>query len=239
MRTGIFLITTLILTVTIKANTRNILNSGFSADRKHAFNNKITFIEKGIEFHVFLNGDFDFNTHFRDNSYEGYRSRRTRINRRVRIERGYSGKIRRIGNVFVNYNIRGNVTRIGGVFMRYSAGNLVKIGGLRIHYNRWGDPFYEGRVRTRAMFDDRRNCDNSINIDINIGDIYNYDDLYFYKKSFRNNYSRFREDNNFFYYRAMPNANIGNRSRIIRRRKSNNSFKNTIPEQEGRSRRNR
>ena len=239
MRTGIFLIVTLILTTTIKANTHKILNSSFNVDKKRYFNNTITFIEKGIEFHVFLNGDFDFNTHFGNNSYADYRSRRTRINKGIRVERDYNGRIRRVGNVFVNYNIRGYVTRIGAVFMRYSAGNLVKVGGLRIHYNRWGDPFFEGRVRTRAIFDNRRGCDNSISIDISIGDIYNYDDLYFYKKSFRNNYSRFREDNNFFYYKATPNANIGNRSRIIRRRKSNKSFKNIIPEQTGRSRRNR
>ncbi len=242
MRTGILFILTLMLLTPIKANTNEISTSELGVNIKRTYSNSISFVERGVEFHVFLNGDFDFNTHYRNTRYVDYRGRRTRVNRGVRIERDYRGRVRRVGNVFVNYGVRGNVTRIGNVFMRYRRGNLVRVGDLHIRYDRWGHPYYEGRVNNGVYFNDGLGCDDSIDIDINIGDIYDYDDVYFYRRNFRNNYRQFREDNDYFYYRAAPNADIGKRSKIIRRKKQNSrsrNFRNTTPEQEGKSRRNR
>ncbi|SEB37051.1 hypothetical protein SAMN04489761_0220 [Tenacibaculum sp. MAR_2009_124] len=242
MRTGILFLLTLILLTPVKASTNEISTSELGVNIKRTYNSSISFVERGVEFHVFLNGNFDFNTHFRNNRYVDYRGRRSRVDRGVRIERDYRGKIRRVGNVFVNYDNRGNVTRIGNVFMRYRRGHLIRVGDLSIRYDRWGNPYYEGSVKNGVYFEDGIGCDDSIGIDINIGDIYDYNDVYFNRRNFRNNYRQFREDDNYFYYRATPNADIGKRSKVLRRKKQKSKsrhFKNTTPEQQGRSRRNR
>jgi len=84
-----------------------------------------------IDFFIFPNGEFDFNGQGRHYRYAGYRG--------VRVERDRFGKIRRIGNVYLNYNRYGQVSRIGSVFIKYNRRGLVeKIGRKRIRYNRRG-----------------------------------------------------------------------------------------------------
>ena len=105
----------------------------------------IVFMERGIEFFVFLNGDFDFNTRPQD-SQGGifYRRGGTRgnttvaVNYGVRIEHDSFGRVRRVGNTFINYDSRNRVSRIGSVFMRYNRFALSQIGGMQIVYNRRG-----------------------------------------------------------------------------------------------------
>ncbi|MFD0994020.1 hypothetical protein [Tenacibaculum geojense] len=201
----------------------------------YRYNDAVTFIERGIEFHVFLNGDFDFDTHYRNNRYN------RRYSSGIRIERDYNGRVRRVGNVFINYDRRGNVKRIGSVYMKYRYGNLSKIGNLFINYDKWGYPNYRGYVKERYN-------ESYFNIDVNIGPIYDYDDRYFYREDFRNNYRQFREDNDYFYYRAALNARVG-KNKIIKRKKPKNrkikkykEYKKEYylqPEQKGRSKRDR
>lgn len=233
MRTGILLLLAMMSLTTVSAD--NIEKSTSKIGVTSRYNDAVTFVERGIQFHVFLNGDFDFNTHYDRFSDYG-----------VRINRDRRGKIRSIGNVYINYDVRGNVTRIGSVFMKYKFGNLFKVGNLHIKYDRWGNPIYRGFVKpgNRHHHDDHYYEDDScgIDIDINIGDIFDYDDVYFYRKDFGRNYRQYREDNDFFYYRALPNAKIGKKSKVIKRRKNkaykNKYYKKGKPEQVGRSRRN-
>lgn len=109
----------------------------------------IIFMERGIEFLVFPDGAFDFNTEPTtrdDNSY--YRSSRRGQNstygapgtgsRGVKVEHDYNGRVRRVGNVFINYDARGRVKRIGTVYMSYNSFALAQIGNLRLIYNRSG-----------------------------------------------------------------------------------------------------
>ncbi|MDD7914504.1 hypothetical protein [Polaribacter ponticola] len=169
----------------------------------YSYNNAVNFIERGVEFYIFTNGDFDFDTNF-NNRYNR--------NNSIRINRDYRGRIRNVGNVFINYDRRGNVTRIGNVFIKYYRGQLSKVGDLRVRYNRNGYPFFYGNVKEYYY-------DNGIRFNINFGDVCDFNDRYFYRNDFRNNYSQFREDNNFYYYKAKPNAKIGKRSTILKRRK--------------------
>mgnify|MGYP000542205758 CR=1 FL=1 len=77
MRTGILFILTLILLTPIKANTNEISTSELGVNIKRSYGNSISFVERGVEFHVFLNGDFDFNVIIRSflyNSSESYLS---------------------------------------------------------------------------------------------------------------------------------------------------------------------
>ncbi|WP_415060069.1 hypothetical protein [Flavobacterium sp.] len=105
----------------------------------------IVFMERGIEFFVFLNGDFDFNTRPND-SHGGifYRRGGTRgttavaVNYGVRIEHDSFGRVRRVGNTFINYDSRNRVSRIGSIFMNYNRFGLSRIGGMEIVYNRRG-----------------------------------------------------------------------------------------------------
>lgn len=72
----------------------------------------IVFMERGIEFFVFLNGDFDFNTRPQDSHGDYYYRRGASargttaiaINYGVRIEHDSFGRVRRIGNTFINYD---------------------------------------------------------------------------------------------------------------------------------------
>jgi hypothetical protein len=156
--------------------------------------------------------------------YTDYYGRRTKKNKAIRIDRDFNGKIRRIGNVFINYDFQGNVTRIGSVFINYHRGLLTKVGNLRVQYDRWGNPIYRGNVKHTNHYNSYETCPsnnyNNADVDINIH-IYDYNDHLFYRKNFRNNYRQFKEDRHYYYYRATPNARIGKGSRILKRRKHN------------------
>lgn len=180
----------------VKAENRNLPKF----NENYGYENAVNFFERGIEFFVFTNGDFDFDT---SNSYT----------RGVRINRDYNGLIRSVGNVFINYDRFGNVTRIGNIFMQYYRGRLTRVGDLRISYDRWNRPIFRENVQDFYM-------DNGIRFSINFGRIYNYNDAFFTHRDFNRNYTRFREDRDYFYYKANPNSAIGDRDAIIKRRKT-------------------
>lgn len=127
-------------------------NTGKGPERIVHYNEAepIQFNERGIEFFVFPNGDFDFNTRPEDSHGDYYFKaagkkgavvveRGGPINYGVRIERDAFGRVRRVGNTFINYDAFDRVNRIGTVFMRYNSFALTQIGGLRIVYNRRGE----------------------------------------------------------------------------------------------------
>ncbi len=128
------------------------------------FAEPVSFVERGVEFLVFPDGSFDFNTQLQVSSSETYykssRSRRDMVNttygapgtvnrihyseprsRGVLITHDNDGKVRRIGNIFINYDRLGRIKRAGSVYMNYQRGNglLRQVGGLKIQYNRWGE----------------------------------------------------------------------------------------------------
>jgi len=111
----------------------------------------IVFTERGIEFYIFADGQLDFNTrpsnsemHYREGrrsfenrsfgKHENYQDR----NYGVKVERDNMGRVRRVGNVFVNYDAYGRIKRVGSVYMAYNRYALDRVGGLQIIYNRRG-----------------------------------------------------------------------------------------------------
>ena len=129
------------------ANQTRVINKGTTAN--YNANQPISFIERGIEFFVFPNGDFDFNTHPNDSqgTYQfktaGRRSAEvTRTNRPINygvlIEQDSFGRVRRVGNTFINYDYSDRVTRIGTVYMQYNRFALYQIGNMRLIYNKNG-----------------------------------------------------------------------------------------------------
>lgn len=110
----------------------------------------IVFMERGIEFMIFPNGEFDFNTVATNagprpinttygapmgNAYGYWKNNR---NRGIRVEHDYRGRVRRVGNVYINYDAFGRVKRVGSVYMRYNSFALSRVGNLRIIYDRRG-----------------------------------------------------------------------------------------------------
>lgn len=112
----------------------------------------IVFTERGIEFFVFPDGQFDFNTRPSTDSDMYYKSTRTSAvnktygaptnfrnqNYGIKVEHDNSGKVRRIGNVFINYDANDRIKRIGSIYMTYNRFALEQVGGLKIIYNRRG-----------------------------------------------------------------------------------------------------
>jgi hypothetical protein len=115
----------------------------------------VLFMERGIEFMVFLDGGMDFNTAPNTtggNYYRGTRAQNTTYgapgvgtrytrnnnNGGVRVEHDNMGRVRRVGNVFINYDAAGRVKRIGSVYMSYNSFALNQIGGMRFVYDRYG-----------------------------------------------------------------------------------------------------
>jgi hypothetical protein len=116
---------------------------------RYSFDEPISFTERGIEFFVFPNGDFDFNTRPNDSQGDYFfrgagkkgseKLNRGSVNYGVLIEHDSFGRVRRVGNTFINYDFTDRVSRIGSVFMRYNRFALSQIGGLKIVYDRRGN----------------------------------------------------------------------------------------------------
>lgn len=142
--------------------------TNFSAERRLPidFRNEdpIVFTERGIEFLVFPDGQFDFNTRPSANNDMYYKSnRRSNVNSTygaptisrnenygVRVEHDTYGRVRRIGNVFINYDANDRIKRVGSVYMSYNRFALEQIGGMQIIYNRRGQIVdYVGSVKGR------------------------------------------------------------------------------------------
>ena len=160
----------------------------------------IEFNERGITFFVFQDGMFDFNTRPNDNS-GGYYYRNAQSSERnnfnfenfgTRIEQDNFGRIRRIGNTFINYDFQNRVSRIGSVFLRYNRFALVQVGGLQLVYNRFGqlvDTF--GSVKSRNFGFVHNN---------NFGQ--NYCNDGYSNNSYNNeNYNNQQNENDYYYYR--------------------------------------
>lgn len=145
---------------TATATEQNNTTSKIKLEKKKNYRNAqpIVFAEQGIEFSVFQNGTFDFNTPT-NNSFNS-NSRRNSINsnnrgpnsntlytsnyyskKSISISRDRTGKINRIGNVYLNYDRYGRLTRVGSILMNYDRGangDLTNVGGLKVEFNRKG-----------------------------------------------------------------------------------------------------
>lgn len=144
------------VTTTQASETSNKLETAENGlTNRYRYAQPIKFVERGVEFFIFQNGEFDFNTHPTTynrtrrgsvNSTYGAPRVRTRGNRYntrnigVRVEHDRNGRVRRIGNLFINYDSYGRVKRIGSIYMRYHYrhGKIKQVGGLHLKYNRRG-----------------------------------------------------------------------------------------------------
>lgn len=173
---------------------------------RYRFAEPIVFIERGVEFLIFPDGSFDFNTEIvttTPNVYYRTNTRRSSVNttygapgtvnrvhystprpRGVIITHDANGLVRRIGNVFINYDREGRIKRAGSVYMNYQRGNglLRQVGGLRVDYNHWGEIVHISGIVNQYNQD--FNCGvgsgHGGNNFIGINDLNHYDDDYYY-----------------------------------------------------------
>ena len=72
MKTITLLVASVLMTTTI-VNATEVTYTSTENRMRHNFDEPISFVERGVEFFVFLNGDFDFNTRPEDSQGEGER----------------------------------------------------------------------------------------------------------------------------------------------------------------------
>ena len=173
----------------------NTNRRGYYIDYRDA--EPIIFRERGIEFMLFPNGEFDFNTRpsgprHHVNGTNG--APRTRgyygpSERGIRVEHDNFGRVRRVGNVYINYDAFGRVKRIGTIYMSYNSFAVTKVGNMRIVYDR------RGRIVDVYGFINHANGGYNYNPGTHYsggnggygygddnGDDYNDDDYYYYRK---------------------------------------------------------
>ena len=122
----------------------NTNRRGYYIDYRDA--EPIIFRERGIEFMLFPNGEFDFNTRPSGPRYHvngtngapGTRGYYGPSERGIRVEHDNFGRVRRVGNVYINYDAFGRVKRIGTIYMSYNSFAVTKVGNMRIVYDRRG-----------------------------------------------------------------------------------------------------
>ncbi len=193
------------------------------------YDEPIAFEERNIMFYVFLDGEFDFNTE--PTVYVDYISKRSNVHvqgkKGVRIERDAYGKIRRIGNVFISYAYDGKVKKIGSVYITYDRGRMESIGNLDIVYGRYGVEFF-GSVKGYHYHGNPHYTDhwNSYNNDYWVTWEYGYYDSFFNSNDFYNDYERYDEDDDFYYFRTKNTGNVKGEAKIIKRKKENLSTRN-------------
>jgi hypothetical protein len=174
----------------------NTNRRGYYIDYRDA--EPIIFRERGIEFMLFPNGEFDFNTRPSGPRYHvngtngapGTRGYYGPSERGIRVEHDNFGRVRRVGNVYINYDAFGRLKRIGTIYMSYNSFAVTKIGNMRIVYDRRGrivDVFgfinyansgYEYNPRGTHYSDGNGHYDD----DDDDGDDNNDDDYYYYRK---------------------------------------------------------
>ncbi|AXT50010.1 hypothetical protein D1818_03890 [Aquimarina sp. BL5] len=115
--------------------------------KRYRYAQPIIFVEGGITFFVYPNGEIDFKTP-RQRNYNNWdwnsrnynspgRTRGYRHNNRFTVRYDYYGRLKRVGLTTIGYNQFDQVRRIGSVLIRYNRrGKLAKVGGLRVFYGK-------------------------------------------------------------------------------------------------------
>lgn len=109
----------------------------------------ITFVERGVKFVVFTNGQFDFASLSNQVQTSGRRGQgyyapghsygvTYSYSSRDFVKRNRYGDVYKVGRNYVDYNRYGHVDQIGSVNLRYRNGQLVRVGDMKIIYNRRG-----------------------------------------------------------------------------------------------------
>ena len=217
----ILLTTLAVLFVAIGMNADNLIS-------KYKDDQPFVFVESGIEFAVFQDGQFDFNvlrTNYRGTSVELNTgnidfSFNSGHNYDTYVQYDDYGAPIQIENTPIYYDYYGRVTRIGNIQMEYynDLGLISRIGNMRVDYNRFEECITYGTInnfnvnyrfipRHRIY---RRPVFNRVivfNFPYRRGFTPRRYDYITYRRNFVNNRRNFRVNRNF----RRPVARVGNR----------------------------
>ncbi|MBT8309710.1 MAG: hypothetical protein HKO72_10165 [Flavobacteriaceae bacterium] len=133
----------LLLGTTVNAETTKTSDLSHATTFVRGYGNSFIFVERGIEFSVFPDGQFDFYmSNYGPNVNAGFSNGNVSIS----FNSGYDynpyvqyddfGAIIQIENVPIFYDYYGRIVRAGDVRIRYNNfGRVARVGGLYIHYN--------------------------------------------------------------------------------------------------------
>ena len=157
----------------IVANAADRNDRRYPVDFRNA--DPIVFVERGVEFFIFPDGQFDFNTRPSNGEMYYKQNRSNAVNKTygkhanvqyrnygVKVEHDNRGRVRQVGNVFINYDSRDRIKRVGSVYMTYNRYALERVGGLEIIYNRHGqivDTY--GAVKGDRSYDYNQNSNDN------------------------------------------------------------------------------
>ena len=142
MKNALFLFVTFVLvSFGVSASTANSNNSNSYYNN---YGESFTFVERGVTFAVFQNGEFDFYINPRKDLHIGYHGNGVNIS----FNAGYNydayvqyddfGAVIQVEDIYIDYDYYGRVDRIGNTRISYNNGRLVRLGGLYVHYDRHG-----------------------------------------------------------------------------------------------------
>ncbi len=135
MKKLLFILAGIVLTV-FTANASNFARG---------YGNSFIFVEDGIEFAVFPDGQFDFNV---DGYGPKFGAQANFSNVSISFNTGYNynpyvqyddyGAVVQIENTPIYYDYYGRIAQAGNVYISYNSfGRISRIGGLYVHYNRY------------------------------------------------------------------------------------------------------
>ena len=134
-------IITLSLSPLALANTESNLNTSYYYN--DGYGETFTFVESGITFSVFQNGEFDYYINPRNGLRAGVNVRGVSIsynsgyNYDAYVQYDDYGAIIQIEDVPIYYDHYGRISEAGNVRIRYNGNRLARVGGLYIHYNHY------------------------------------------------------------------------------------------------------
>lgn len=142
--------TVLIFGILLLGFTTSVFASGKNVTSNRGYNgNAFIFVEGNVEFSVFPDGQFDFMyvgpqkaTEFTISTLNVNISYNAGYNYDAYVQYDDYGAVIQVENVPVFYDYYGRIIRAGNVKISYNNGRLIRIGGLHIHYNPYGEFVY-------------------------------------------------------------------------------------------------
>ncbi|WP_378173213.1 hypothetical protein [Aquimarina sp. SS2-1] len=145
----LFIAAMLLVGTTAQAADQKLSDQVDRVTKRYRYAQPIVFVEGGVTFFVYPNGEIDFKRPRRRNydhldwksrNYNAPgRTRGYRYSNRFTVRYDYYGRLKRVGLTTIGYNRFDQVRRIGSVLMRYNRrGKLAQVGGLHIHYGKRG-----------------------------------------------------------------------------------------------------
>ncbi|MGY5351182.1 hypothetical protein ACXGQW_01200 [Wenyingzhuangia sp. IMCC45533] len=120
----------------------------YAANQNSKYEQPFVFVEKGVEYAVFKNGEFDFNILNNSSSQVYSRARNLNIsfnsgcNYTPYVQRNRYGDVTAINRTNIFYDGFGRVIQIGNISIDYNRyGYLCAIGGLYINYQNYGNQY--------------------------------------------------------------------------------------------------